>query len=284
MKEILRPLAVTAALSLAACGESSTATQEQSPLPSPSECVDEYFDTELQLEFQESAKKFLDQAVMLARSARDQEATDVADFIEVSVTFTAPEKDEVPLIVLEKYRTYDCEYLTFISQAQAFGQYNEDADAVLLNVEPGQGASDLWGGLITLHEFRHAYSDSLGQTSPLEERDTRVFEQRIISSIGGEPYRQVLELIKQELIDGGFNEKDDFLLAGILDIDMQNQQLDEIFGASQSDLDMRLRNSAIYTHAVFELIEATAESQGFDIAQAQEDVMSAFRNSGETPG
>lgn len=272
----LLPLGVSAAILVGGCSSNPQEAEPQSP--TPQECVEEYYELDNVESNIESAESRIQSALDLADTINSPEVASVAEFIRSNMTTSAVSDQKVEILLLRSNETYDCEFLSYVSTAPAFGFYNLEGDVLALIEKPNEPVSDLWGGLLTLHEAKHAQSRSQNADSPLEERNTRIFEQIIIEQIGGAQYQEYLTDFKAQIVESGFNQTDGWVLESesitkLLD----NTRLDTIFGPTLSDNDQRIRGTAVTMHAIFDLIADTAPSQGFDVAQTQQSTMEQFQ-------
>lgn len=256
-------------LSLAACSE-GTKSRPQDRVDPPLECVELFFETGQHEAVKAVAQQRIASALKLAKNIHDEEVRAVGEFIRANATYETFSDSKVELVVVRKNQPYDCGFLDFMASAPAFGQYNREAEALIIIDNEREPVSDLWGGLLTIHEFRHARSRSLSSESPLEERDTRIFEQRIMAAVGGEPYQQVLQELKALIAKTGFNQADGFVIKPDAMNTFDATKLDKIFGVPLSETDKSMRNVPVFLHALFELIAETAPAQGMDTANAQQ--------------
>lgn len=268
---------VALALTLAACSGEVESTQDTMPrLDEPAECVEEFFE-DITTEEIAAAKDRLAAALMVADSVADDEVQEVASFIRAKTTIDVLAQDLVEVIVLNDRKQEDCDFFSFVQSSPAFGNYNDDAKAVILIDKTAEPVSETWGGLLTLHELRHAYSRNkqleVGVDDEYEELETRLFEQRVMRKIGGEKYQEYLQQLKGKVVTEGFNETSQFSIPDIRLLSAEFETFNDLFGPAISERDARIRNSALYTHAIFELIDETAETQGFTPQEAKQSYL-----------
>ena len=126
--------------------------------------------------------------------------------------------------------------------------------------------SDIWKGIVLLHEARHAkeiieqpYDWRDPKVYCIHERDTHIFQNRLLLKLGGDEYRQALltemEIIENAVIDSGkpFND--------VVVRTSYNKYLDSTFGQSLSQMEINLRGTHLWMHAYFELFEKKSGSQ-----------------------
>lgn len=134
-------------------------------------------------------------------------------------------------------------------------------DMKTLITHEDEPTSPLWKSVILLHETRHAYAFL---TRPYnwrdeklycyEERDTHEFQNRVVSALGGTSYKTLLEeeveRIKKELAQTG----------KLVGMNFPNripyrEEQEAIFGKAESQLEKDYRETSLWIHAHFTLIE-----------------------------
>ncbi len=158
-----------------------------------------------------------------------------------------------------------------------------DTDTIV--VRETQRCSPTWRGIILLHEGDHAdcmlfkpyNAHDLGLLSRAE-RDTHEFENRLLSSLGGPAYAKVLdnevarlrtEVIRHGGMDNIIPPRTEY-----------NSQLDRIFGKAQSQFERDVRQSHVWIHALFTLIDRDFKG---DVESQKAKVMyTIYRSKGRT--
>lgn len=141
----------------------------------------------------------------------------------------------------------------------AGAHYIADANTiVLLDSTP---TSPIFKGIILLHEGNHAaialfnpYDQSDLRLFCYDERDTHEFQNSLMAAVGGKVYQDMLnkEIQRMKDIDdkNGIRHADAFTGRG-----PYNPELDKIFGPAQSQVERDLRQTHIWIHAVFTMID-----------------------------
>jgi hypothetical protein len=121
--------------------------------------------------------------------------------------------------------------------------------------------SDLWKGMLLLHEGHHArsfltkrydYQDL--HTYCEKERDTHAFQNRVISRLGGDPYYDVLAA-EVAFIEEANRLEGSKPPAGWLPHGSGKHTLDSVFGPPLSLEEQSVRAAHFVIHAHFELID-----------------------------
>lgn len=253
------------------CGAFSGEVMPGEPSPSQ-QCVQEYFSGDNEQAITEE-RRYLDAAQRLAASVDDKDVQSVAKFIGNRLSADSPSPDKVEVIGLGPSAEEECPYFKYLADYPAEAGYVRNSDFIFTKQKPGQPLSELWGVNVRIHEANHALRRHLSGdilSGPDEERDTRILEQRVISEVGGKPYRNALEAIKHDLTAQGFDLGTPHLVPDLGTINKYNAVLNEVFGPSINEEDRNQRNDMIYKQAMFELIEEAAPLHGLDVADAQQ--------------
>jgi hypothetical protein len=207
----------------------------------------------------------------VAEATRDEEAKSIASFLEKEAgigvarensfypVFLQPNDQTKVLIVpiLDGDVGRVSNLSTFSNDQTFMASFISQLKLIMLRPVP---LSDAWRGVILLHEGRHALLASKGSQSrdpwllPLEERDTHNFQNRIVGKLGGEKYAQLLreEIDRQRSYTGNKH-----FPSGTRFVDIGSYQagLDEAFGPAKSDIERVSRQTQVWMHAIFTLVD-----------------------------
>ena len=283
-------LTASAAIALPGCGEKSPMETEpistgapEAPAIAPETatnpgevpqtvsvetCVTNYFKHRQEIPVRAAREQF-NNALKLADKVDDPEVQAVAKFIRAGMSYRRQSPNQVEVVMLNAKKDYDCPPFDGLARGSSFGYFDNNAEAFAIIDDPEQPLSDFWGALSFLHHARYAMGRVNGQSSPYEELKVRLFEQRIVSAVGGSPYRDLLKTLKERMRDKGFNPADGFKIH-IGDDNLRDEEIDSIFGKSPSRRDDIARRSVIQVQAVFELIREVAPNPSA-AAKAQDD-------------
>lgn len=219
-----------------------------------------------------AAQSWLKDARDVANKTQDEEAKKIADFLErstgigvargnsITPIFLQPnDGTKVLLLPILNSDANDGDGLAEISSSRSFmAMFVQEHELILLRPVP---VSDVWKGIILLHEGRHALNFAAVQGSRVnqesmaaEERDTHEFQNRITAKLGGERYAQVLqeEITRQHSYTGSTRFP---LGTEFADIGRYQPGLDEAFGPAKSDDERASRETQVWTHAIFMLVD-----------------------------
>lgn len=208
----------------------------------------------------------------LASLLRDSEADKIADFFNNHSTLSLPHSMGVQTIssakknpsflfvpLLRGDEKKSSRWESCVTAKHSVAQFLPDMKTLITHDD--QATSPIWKGLILLHEGRHAYTYL---TRPYdwkneklfcyEERDTHEFQNRMASNLGSVPYQTLLEeeieRIKKELEGTG----------GVVGITFPDripyhEAQEGIFGKAESEFERSYRESSLWIHANFVLLE-----------------------------
>ena len=146
-------------------------------------------------------------------------------------------------------------------------------DSRIIVIKSQVPCSEIWKGLLLLHEGNHAYCyiheryDWQNDVVFSEkERDTHEFENRITAKIGGKAYDDFLEKLIVEIVEE--TKKASKITEGrfIVHRTREYPELDEIFGTPESELERAYRATGVWIHAYFLIFDRTFVDAGTEKA------------------
>lgn len=174
----------------------------------------------------------------------------------------APKSDSTPWMTVVPVMPNDDrtgKWENMVSYDYAAAQYLPDARAIVIN--PNIPTSPLFKGFILLHEGNHMgidlftpYDQSDHQLFCEDERNTHEFQNKLMSEIGGKAYQDILEqeinrLKSVNAQNGGTVGRN------IPQRTLYHDSLDKVFGPALSEHEKDLRETHLWIHAYFTLID-----------------------------
>lgn len=208
----------------------------------------------------------------LASRLQDREADKIADFFNNHATLSLPHSMGVQTVssakkspdflfvpLLRGDEKKGSRWESYVTAKHSVAQFLPDMKTLITHDD--QATSPIWKGLILLHEGRHAYTFL---TRPYdwkneklfcyEERDTHEFQNRMAGNLGGVPYQTLLEeeieRIKKELDGTGSAVGKTFPNPM-----PYHEAQEDIFGKAESEFERSYRESSLWIHANFVLLE-----------------------------
>ncbi|MFH1078157.1 MAG: hypothetical protein V1745_02660 [Patescibacteria group bacterium] len=219
-------------------------------------------------------------------ATKDAEAGRVMEYLLTSVGFGLPGNNSVTVLrvpqdakskvllvpILQEDERLD-PGLKRMNQSETSVALYRPSDKVI--VIRSERMSTVWKGLLLLHETKHAMSfaqkpydsNDLKQLC-YEELATLEFHCRLMSEIGGETYARVLRA-EVDRLRGHPNTKIDSYPMKFPDRSGYEPMLEKAFGPSESDLERSSRQTQVWVHAVFKLLEADYAGSDKDDTKAR---------------
>lgn len=219
-------------------------------------------------------KRWIDAAKMVAEKTADPVAIGIADFIAKNALLGQPAPNGM-ISLLESRTTQPKPVMLIVILPADVLRYSElgvrisSTAAATFNPEPPhislypQPVSELWQGLLLLHEGAHAsmflsepYDMGDPEISAMREVEVNEFCNRLLSDLGGSAYQALLETEIARLKADRATTKpagpgQQYIGKVSLDND---QRLEQVFGPSKTDFEKDTRRATFFTHASFELI------------------------------
>lgn len=208
----------------------------------------------------------------VADVTQDADAKRVMGYFRTSVGFGLPGTNSVTIIyappdgasgilivpILRQDEELDVGLKKINNSQNTMALFRPEARVIALRSEP---MSDVWKGVLLLHEGRHALSYSLTHYDSAdirqlcyEERDTLEFQDRIVAKLGGETYANVLraeiDRLRSQLAAAGLALETKMPPRG-----GYQPVLETAFGPAETDLERASRQTQLWTHAAFTLID-----------------------------
>lgn len=217
--------------------------------------------------------QFVEAASNVVEKTKDPEAAELLGFLNKNVIFAEPVDQGIRVIENSTQTTQWVAVVVLlsgdelkgdhwkhvVSEIPAAGQFLPYIRALLVDgIHP---TSNFTKGIIFLHEAYHAkhwielqYDWKDIRTFCMKEVETHEFENRITSKFGGESYQHVLEEeVKRQL---NFLKAQHFQVgAGSVSRSPYDDRLDKIFGPALSKMDKDSRQTNLWIHANFVLLE-----------------------------
>lgn len=252
------------------CSSSSTGS-DANKVKSTADCVKDYFDTASPKDVAQTGK-ILQRAEEFARDLGDPEAIGVADFLQKNTSTERYDDDKIEVISIKENKGYlDCPFFQQATRIGAIGVYNHEADAIVFIGKGGK--SSLTNSMVALHEGAHAeHAHSDKPANPNEERDVRVFEQRLLREQLGQGYDQLVTDMETKIVEGGFNEEDGFIINSE---ELPRPALEAVFGKNTTNYDQ----TAVFVAGVFGAFEDEGHKRGIsegEIANHQQEFMASI--------
>lgn len=238
-------------------------------------------------------KRWLDAATMVAEKTADPVAIGLANFIAKNMLLGQPGLDG-SVGQLEFGTTPKKRFLLVIILPADVLRYPDlgpkiaSTAAATFNAFPPritifpQPVSEVWQGLILLHEGAHAsmylsepYDIGNPEINAMREVAVHEFCNGLIAKIGGPSYMALLdeEINRLKAARAAANPAPgEQFMGNILPYD---KRLDQIFGPSKTNFEEGLRRATFYTHASFELIN---RDYGPESREAIEEKTSWYMN------
>ena len=126
---------------------------------------------------------------------------------------------------------------------------------------PGRPCSEVWKGILLLHEGRHAmeyitspYDWKDLRTFCIHERDVHAFQNRLAELVGGDTYRKAVEREASRL-DSLIGVSGHKVGQVWVETGSYQTELDRAFGSPLSDIERKYRQTSLWIHANFLLLE-----------------------------
>src|SRR6185503_5206214 len=161
-----------------------------------------------------------------------------------------------------------------IASNKGFGA-NFFAESRTIVVRDHAPTSPIWKGIILLHEGNHAgtaifapYNQKDPMLFSMDERDSHEFENRLLSALGGKPYELLLnrEVERMKLLILSKGDEIGSLFVGRTDY---NSDLDKIFGPAQSQFEKDYRQTHVWLHAVFTMLDRECKQGDIEMIKAK---------------
>ncbi len=251
----------------------SEAQQKPQNLVEPAQPPDMMEIQKLVIQRQPIKNKWVECAEKIARIAHDQQADLVMDLLKNNTLLCMPSDQGVKFL---EGATPGKPWIGFVSilpedqlpsdhWRELANSHNFGAifapEAMTIIVRENMPCSPIWKGIILLHEGDHAghmiyapYDWHNSTIFSMAERDTHEFQNRIMSIIGGEAYADLIDqevnrLRNATIKDGG--KIGEFIPSRT----KYDSQLDVIFGPAESEFERDMRETHVWIHAMFTLID-----------------------------
>ncbi len=237
------------------------------------QCVENYMQVSQPDAEAESLETAFEQAIDLAHASGDIEAIETANFLEDEVEYKRNgDLSKVELYELNPEMEYQCEPLIRISGRKVFGVYNEEADAIVLNLK-GEQVSTFNKALVIFHEGYHA---GLGKTDVAnEEIKARMLEQRLASFYYGQKYENLVASLEKKFQEMGYTAGHNY---DVNPVDADRFLMKEAFGPSLSATNHALNYGIVWTDALFELVAQRGVKEGWSPERIAEEQEAAFES------
>ena len=210
----------------------------------------------------------------VATKSANAQAQEVISFLEANNILVEPTVEGVKLLETSKDKNWFgfqllvqgdgrispvWEEMYTVANASFVANFN--ADVRMLVVKSHIPTSETWKGIVLLHEGNHAlqcimrrYDFHDPQVFCDEERDTHEFQNRITEKIGGERYTSFVNALSVEL-EEKLRKKGYKPGEVVYRRDRHFSELDDIFGPSESALERDFRETSVWIHASFIMLE-----------------------------
>lgn len=210
----------------------------------------------------------------VAQRSEDSEAMEIVSFIEKNSVLSEPVPEGSRFLETSN----EPEYFSIIpivfgdnslgpiwakyySPIESGGVAHFQPDVRTIVIKSHIRVTPLWHGIILLHEGRHArefisrqYNWKDMEIFCKEERDTHDFQNRVTLKIGGNRYHNLVSSLAVD-IESKLEEKGYTPGQAILHRSSHIQELEEIFTPALSSLEMNFRETSVWIHANFILLE-----------------------------
>lgn len=219
---------------------------------------------------------WLNDAKEVAEKSGDSEAMGIISFIEKNSALSEPTPQGarllesgngplwfsfVPIVVGDD--SMGPMWEKYYSPMGSGGVANFQPDARGLVIKSHIKMTPFWRGIILLHEGRHArefitrqYDWKDTQMFCGEERDTHDFQNRVTLKLGGKRYHDLVLSLAMD-IEGKLKTKGYKPGQAVVHRSSHIPELEEIFTPAQSTLEKDYRESSVWIHANFLLLEQT---------------------------
>lgn len=212
----------------------------------------------------------------VAEKSGDGEAMEIVSFIEKNSTLSEPVPEGSRLLEAGNEATW-FSYIPIVvgddslgpvwkkyySPMESGGVAHFQPDVRGMVIKSHIKVTPLWHGIILLHEGRHArefitrnYNWRDTETFCKEERDTHDFQNRVTLKMGGDRYRDLVSSLATN-IESKLKEKGYAPGQAILSRSSHIPELEEIFTPALSTLEKEFRETSVWIHANFVLLERT---------------------------
>lgn len=219
-----------------------------------------------------TALEWRNAAQYVADTTHDADAKRVMDYLLTSVGFGLPGTNSVTVIRVPQNAKSRLLLVPILQEDERLDpglkQINRSEDTVAMFrpsdnviVIRSERMSTVWKGLLLLHETKHAmsYAQKPYDSNDLkqlcnEERAALEFHSRLMSKLGGITYANVLRTEVDRLREHPGTKIDSYPMK-FPDRAGYDPRLETAFGPSESDLERSSRQTQVWVHAVFTMLD-----------------------------
>jgi len=210
----------------------------------------------------------------VAEKTKNEEAKSIASFMEENSALAEPDLQGsrfletangslwfilVPIVVGDNSK--GPMWQAYYSKMGSGGVANFQPDVRAIVIKSHIKMTPTWRGIVLLHEGRHAkefitrqYDWQDPETYCNEERDTHDLQNLLVMGIGGEKYKTFVNTLAEEM-EAELKEKGFSPGEASVSRSKNYPELDEIFSPSLSTLERDFRETSVWIHANFLMLE-----------------------------
>ncbi|MFH1535761.1 MAG: hypothetical protein ABIC96_01670 [Patescibacteria group bacterium] len=217
-----------------------------------------------------AVKDWVDCAHVVAQKTFDHEAYDMLEFFQKNAVYAFPTVIKGKALIAKPIVLKGDERFTFLMLLEDDREiapfFREEFDKLLVGdyymagkvlTIRDKSISDIWKGLIILHEGRHVqamvqtpydWEDKMKKSE--HERDVHIFQYRLAAAIGGEAYEKALQGEINKIEGPSSKTKESWV--GAVEYD---KALDKAFGPAKSQIEIQLRQVNLWIDAYFHIFD-----------------------------
>jgi hypothetical protein len=175
-------------------------------------------------------------------------------------TIIKPRSNLLKMVIFDEYDYQTLLKWDFLNKEDVVASYKPQSHAILIkDLKIVGDISNIWKGIILLHEGRHArefYRKPFDHKDEYlysqHELETHIFQHRITSLLGGEAYLQILDREKKRI---SYMSNNKHIVKNIVPECAYYEEQEDIFGPTLSEREKNIRQLNLWINAYFLLIE-----------------------------